>query len=93
MGRMKELRIRILGLENQVRRILDDRASLWHRLEIAFNTYVLTRHTSSSKSAMIAGESVLQNLAIRACTNAKVYAPDIVEFAYYSLLSCHSGPH
>jgi len=38
---MRELRIRIVGLENQARRILDDRATLWKRLETAFNARML----------------------------------------------------
>ena len=45
MGLMKELRIRIVGLENQVRRICDDRATLWERLDTAFNAYMLARQT------------------------------------------------
>lgn len=45
MELMRDLRIRIVGLENQARRILDDRATLWKRLETAFNTYMLARPT------------------------------------------------
>jgi len=41
MTLMRELRIRIVGLENQARRILDDRATLWKRLDTAFNARML----------------------------------------------------
>ena len=41
MGLMKELRIRIIGFENQVRHISDDRANLWARIEAAFNARML----------------------------------------------------
>ena len=41
MGLMKELRIRVVGLENQARRIRDDRSTLWKRLETAFNARML----------------------------------------------------
>ena len=45
---MKDLRIRIVGLENQARRIREDRAALWKRLETAFNTYMLAEQSSRS---------------------------------------------
>jgi DNA-binding helix-hairpin-helix protein with protein kinase domain len=40
---MKELRIRVVGLENQARRILDDRTTQWKRLEAAFGERMLAR--------------------------------------------------
>ena len=43
IGLMRELRIRIVGLENQARRIRDDRATLWKRLEAAFNARMLAQ--------------------------------------------------
>ena len=42
---MKELRIRVVGLENQARRIRNDGANLWERIETAFNAYMLARQT------------------------------------------------
>ena len=45
-GFMKELRIRIVGLENQARRIRDDRATLWKRLEVAFNARMLAHQAN-----------------------------------------------
>ena len=41
MELMRELRVRIVGLEQQARRILDDHASLWKRLETTFNARML----------------------------------------------------
>ena len=46
IGFMKELRIRIVGLENQARRIRDDRATLWKRLEAAFDARMLAHQAS-----------------------------------------------
>jgi hypothetical protein len=43
---MKELRIRIVGLENQARRIRDDRATLWKRLEVVFNARMLAHQAN-----------------------------------------------
>ena len=43
MTLMKELSIRIVGLENQARRIRDDRATLWKRHETAFNGRMLAQ--------------------------------------------------
>lgn len=34
----------IVGLENQARRIVDDRAALWKRLETALNARMLAHH-------------------------------------------------
>ena len=48
IGLMKELRIRIVGLENQARRIRDDRATLWKRLETAFNARMFAHQANSS---------------------------------------------
>ena len=41
MGLMKELRIRIVGFQNRVGRICDDRATLRERLDTAFNARLL----------------------------------------------------
>jgi DNA-binding helix-hairpin-helix protein with protein kinase domain len=46
MGLMKELRIRVVGLENQIRRIRDDRATLWKRLDVAFNARMLAHQAN-----------------------------------------------
>ena len=46
IGFMKELRIRIVGLENQARRIRDDRGMLWKRLEAAFNARMLAHQAN-----------------------------------------------
>ena len=45
MGLMKELRIRMVGLESQALGVRDDRATRWKRLEIAFNACMLARQT------------------------------------------------
>jgi DNA-binding helix-hairpin-helix protein with protein kinase domain len=46
IGFMKEGRIRIVGLEKQARRIRDDRATLWKRLEAAFNARMLAHQAN-----------------------------------------------